>query len=558
VAGEWRQATEQLATLADARQLIETLGGELDAAHRAVAALRHRLDRLCRHVFGRRSEKGVPEGQGLLARPGAAGPSAPDASDEDAPAGSEVPATPARRRTHRGRRRLPAELPRERIEIPPRPADAHCPQCAGETVRIRDEVTEGLDYQPASFVIREYVRGVYVCPGGASAPSQPPLPARPIEKGRPEPGLLAQVVTSKYGDHLPLYRLAQIFARHGVVVTRRTLAEWNGAVADLLAPVVTRGIKGELLASPWIQCDDTTIDVQVDDRQPQIRTGHLWTYRGMGGEVVYDFTWSRNGEGPERMLAAYRGYLQADAAPAYDGLFARHPDIVEVGCWAHARRYFKAAVSSAAAVAVQMRMLIRELYAIERGTADLAADARGAVREARAAPRLARIRAWLKELEPTVLPKSPLAEAIGYVIGNWDALTRYTQDGRLKIDNNGAERAIKPVVLGRKNWLFCGSEAAAHRAAILLSLVQTCKHVGVDPFVYLRDIIDRVSAHPMARIGELTPRPWRQLRQSAKASPAAACASTCLEPHVQRPVGALSRQAACQDAADAGMGFVTR
>jgi transposase len=524
VAEAWRQATERVATLDEARALLETLGTELEAAHREIAALRHRLDRLVRHVFGRRSEKGVPEGQGLLALPGAAGPIAPDASDEDAgPTAEEAAApAPARRRRHPGRRRLPEDLPRERLEIAPRAEDLRCPDCTTPKVRVREEVTEGLDYQPASFFIREYVRGVYVCPGCESPPSEPPLPARPIEKGRPEPGLLAHVVTSKYGDHLPLYRLEQIFARHGVVVTRRTLAEWNGAVADLLAPVVTRGIQVELLASPWIQCDDTTIDVQVDDRKPNIREGHLWAYRGMGGDVVYDFTWVRNGEGPERMLAEYRGYLQADAAPAYDSLFERHPDIVEVGCWAHARRYFKDAVASAAAVAVPMLMLIRELYAIERTAADRAADARRAAREERAVPLLERIRKWLKELQPTVLPKSPLAEAIGYVLGNWEALTRYTKDGRLQIDNNGAERAIKPVVLGRKNWLFCGSEPAAHRAAVLLSLVQTCKHVGVDPFVYLRDVIDRVSTHPMARIGELTPRQWRQLRQTPKADQAAA------------------------------------
>jgi transposase len=389
-------------------------------------------------------------------------------------------------------------------------------------VRVREEITEGLEYQPASFFIREYARGVYVCPACESAPSQPPLPARPIEKGRPEPGLLAHVVTSKYAEHLPLYRLEQIFARHGVVVTRRTLAEWNGAVADLLAPLVTRGLTGELLASPWIQCDDTTLDVQVEDREPKIREGHMWTYRGMGGEVMYDFTWARNGEGPGRMLADYRGYLQADAAPAYDSLFKAHLDIIEVGCWAHARRYVKEAVASAAAVAVPLLMLIRELYGIERAAADLEVEARRARRQEQAVPVLERMRKWLEELRPTVLPKSPLAEAIGYVLGNWKALTRYTEDGRLKIDNNGAERAIKPVVLGRKNWLFAGSEAAAHRAAILLSLVQTCKHVGVDPFVYLRDVIERVSTHPMSRIGELTPRQWRQLRQAPKPEPAAA------------------------------------
>lgn len=522
MAETWRQASERLATLDEARALVETLGQELAAAQGEIAALRHRLDRLVRHVFGRRSEKGVPEGQGLLALPGAAGPIAPDASDEDARPTPDEAATPARRRRHPGRRRLPEDLPRERIEIAPRAEDLQCPDCTTAKVRVREEITEGLEYHPASFFIREYVRGVYVCPACERAPSQPPLPARPIEKGRPEPGLLAHVVTSKYAEHLPLYRLEQIFARHGVVVTRRTLAEWNGAVADLLGPLVVQGIKVELLASPWLQCDDTTIDVQVEDREPKIREGHMWVYRAIGGEVVYDFTWARNGEGPERMLAAYRGYLQVDAAPAYDSLFARHPAIVEVGCMAHARRYFKEAVPSAASVAVPMLTHIRELYGIERAAADLEADARRALRQERAVPVLERIRTWLEALRPTVLPKSPLAEAIGYVLRNWKALTRYTEDGRLKIDNNGAERAIKPLVLGRKNWLFAGSEAAAHRAAILLSLVQTCKHVGVDPFVYLREVIERVSTHPMSRIGELTPRQWCQRRHASKSEPAAA------------------------------------
>ena len=200
MAGEWQQATERVATLDEARQLLVTLGDELDAAHREVAALRHRLDRLCRHVFGRRSEQGVPEGQGLLAWSGAAGPIAPEASDEDTTA-DEVAAPRGRRRRHPGRRRLPDDLPRERIEVAARPEDLHCPACTAPKGRLREEITEGLDYHPASFVIREYVRGVYVCLGCEGEVSQPPLPARPIEKGRPEPGLLAHVVTSKYADH---------------------------------------------------------------------------------------------------------------------------------------------------------------------------------------------------------------------------------------------------------------------------------------------------------------------------------------------------------------------
>lgn len=512
---QWKRATEKLATLEEARKLIEALGTELDSAQREIGALRSRIDRLCRQVFGRRSEKGVPEGQGLLPFvPPAAGEVAPDASDED---GQEEPleAAPLRRRKHRGRRRLPEDLPRERVEVPPRPEDLQCPKCSADKRCIRSEVTEGVDYRPASYVMREYVRGVYACPCCEGEVSQPPLPARPIEKGRPEPGLLAHVVTSKYADHLPLYRQEQILARHGLEISRATLAQWNGAVADLLKPIVIAAIKPELFASPWIQTDDTTVDVRVEEREPGIRRGHMWVYRGEGGEVLYDFTWSRNRDGPLRMLTGYRGYLQADAAPAYDDVFRTRPEIVEVGCWAHARRYFKEAVNSAAVGSLQVLVLIQELYGIERSAAEFSAERRKEHRDRHARPVLAQIEGQLKDLRQSVLPKSPLAEAIGYTLGNWAALNRYLEDGRLKIDNNGAERAIKPVVLGRKNWLFCGSEAAAHRAAVLLSLVQTCKHLAVDPFAYLRDVIDRISTHPMSRIAELTPREWKRLRQAA-------------------------------------------
>ena len=362
---------------------------------------------------------------------------------------------------------------------------------------------------------QQYARPKLACPHCRDGVTQAPLPARPIEKGRPGPGLLAQVVVGKYADHLPLYRQEQIFARHDVQISRRTLAEWNGAVADLLAPIVTTIREMQLLSSPWIQCDDTTLEVQ----QPGAgcRTGHMWVYRGAGGEVVYDFTWSRNRDGPLRMLAGYRGYLQADAAPAYDELFLRHPEIVEVGCWAHARRYFKEAAPSAALACAQVLALIGELYGIERSATarQLDAAARHELRQHRARPLLAQLRAMLDGLVLTVLPKSPIGQAVAYARNHWTALARYIEDGRLKIDNNGAEQALRPIVLGRKNWLFAGSEAAAQRAAILCSLVQTCKHMQIDPFVYLRDVIERVSTHPARRILELTPREWRRLRAAS-------------------------------------------
>ena len=502
-----KKATE-VATLEQAREVI----GELLPLVKENRLLRLQLDALKHRLFGKKSEKGVPPEQGHCSFvEAAAGEVLPDASDE------AVEEPPVRRSRHKGRRPLPKEFPRVREEVPARPEDLHCGCCNAEKVKIREEVSDSVDYQPASVFIRERVRGVYACPQCEGEISSPPLPARPIEKGRAEPGLLAYVVTSKYADHLPLYRLEQILERHALTVSRRTLSEWNGAVADLLEPIVTAMHK-QILSSPWIQCDDTTLTVTEDGS----RTGHMWAYRSMENDVIYDFTWARNREGPMRMLEGYRGFLQADAAPGYDELFRTRPEIVEVACWAHARRYFKEACDSTLLFCRQILVLIGRLYDIERDAKGVSVEERYQARQKHALPLLAEIKTALESGRDQALPKSPTAKAITYTLSNWQALTRYTEDGRLKIDNNGAERAIKPVVIGRKNWLFCGSEAAAHRAAILLSLVQTCKHHGVDPFIYLRDVIDRVSVHPMSRVSELTPREWKRLREPAAATDLAA------------------------------------
>jgi hypothetical protein len=226
----------------------------------------------------------------------------------------------------------------------------------------------------------------------------------------------------------------------------------------------------------------------------------------------------RNSQGPLRVLAYFSGYLQADAAPAFDDVYRNLP-IIEVGCWAHARRRFKEAMRTSPKEAAQVVVWIGELYGLERSAKKNALDdaQRQALRQQRARPILNRIRAYLQETAITALPKSPLGDAIGYALRQWEALIRYTDDGSLEIDNNGAENALRPLCLGRKNWLNFGSEAAAHRAMVLLTLVQTCKAHQVDPFQYLRDIIDRVSTHPMSRIDELTPRRWKELRHSRRA-----------------------------------------
>ena len=488
------------------------LSQQISEDQRKIEALQQQLLWLRNHVFGRRSEKGVPVEQLALPFVNAAGETEEASSDEDDAAAIEVP---AHRRKRSGRKPLPENLPRETIELLPADEDLHCQCCGTDKTRIGENRTEELDYVPASFLIREYIRPKYACRKCENGVVQAMLPARPVEKGRPGPGLLAHIVTSKYGDHLPLYRLERIFPRHGIEIGRSTLSQWCGAVADLLKPVATQ-IAAEVLNSKWIQSDDTLVEVQDRSRCPAYPKGHIWTYRGSDGSAFYDFTWKRNSEGPLRLLANYQGYLQADAAPAYDEVYAKLP-ITEVGCWAHARRKFKQAVRTSPKEASQVMVWIGELYGIERSAKKkrLDDDQRRVLRQERARAILERIHQYLNQITVRALPKSPLAEAIGYALRQWDALCRYAEDGSLQIDNNGAENALRPLCVGRKNWLFIGSEAAAHRTMVLLTLVQTCKAHHIDPFAYLRDIIDRVSTHPMSRIDELTPRRWKELRNRA-------------------------------------------
>jgi transposase len=508
--------TELRGALDLATRREQVLHEQIEAERRRVEALEQQLHWLRKQVFGRRSEKGVPVEQQALPFVTAAGEVETDARDEDG--GEEqgtLTAVPAHTRRKRGGRKpLPEDLPREIVELVPAEAELCCEGCQTEKVRIGEDRTEELDYVPASIVVRVYVRPKYACRTCATGVVQAALPARPIEKGRPGPGLLAHVITSKYGDHLPLYRLERIFPRHGIEISRKTLSQWCGAVADLLKPVATQ-IAADVLNSKWVQSDDTGVDVQDHTAHAQIRTGHVWAYRGSEGSAFYDFTWARNSQGPLRVLAHFRGYLQADAAPAFDDVY-RHLPIEEVGCWAHARRRFKEALRTSPKEAAQVVVWIGELYGLERSAKKSKLDdtQRQALRQQSARPILKRLHAYLQEITVTALPKSPLGEAIGYALRQWAALSRYTDDGSLEIDNNGAENALRPLCLGRKNWLNFGSEAAAHRAMVLLTLVQTCKAHQVDPFAYLRDVIDRVSTHPMSRIDELTPRRWKEVRHS--------------------------------------------
>lgn len=410
---------------------------------------------------------------------------------------------------HKGRRPLPENLPREIIEIEPSEQEKTCTRCnAGKEV-IGKEVTEILEYVPASFFVKQYVRYKYGCKQCESQISIGQLPPRAIDKGIAGEGLLAHIITSKYCDHNPLNRLEGILRRHGVDINVSTMCDWVGGCADLLVPLVKR-MHEKILQSPKINTDDTPIPVKSRRRKGSTYKGYLWVYIDDKGNVVFDFTPTRSREGPIKFLGDYSGFVQADAYSGYDEFF-RISDATEVGCNSHARRKFEYALDSDPVRAAHMMVLWGRLYEIEsRAKKEKYNNAQLLeARQKEAKPILAEIKTALDEYKNQVLPKSPMSKAITYALNQWDALVRYTDNPMLSIDNNISERTLRMVVIGRKNYMFAGSEAGAWRAAIIYSLVASCKLKGHDPFAYFNDVLRRISTHPADKIDELLPSNWK-------------------------------------------------
>ena len=450
---------------------------------RDIRQYQQRIDDLTRRLFGRRSEKLDPKDLDFFGHPEWLPDGAPeavaDAPDDEAPEEtdeSEAKMRPAPKRRNRGRKPLPKDLPRDRREYGVPEAEKTCPDCGAEKQRIGEDVTEQLDYVPASLVVVEHVRLKYACKHCQGHVTQAEKPPQPIEKGLAGPGLLAHVITSKYCDHLPLHRQESILARHGVELSRSTLCDWMMDTAALLEPVV-RGMQREMLKSAVLHTDDTPVPVQAKGRTHR---AYLWVYLGNADHpyTIYDFTWNRSRAGPAAILENYEGYLQADAFSGYNPLYVTGR-IVELGCWAHARRKFYEAKESDPVRAHDALRRIGEMYRVEADARDLDAAGRLALRRQRTRPLLESFAQWLEKPGGQVLPKSPLGKAIAYAENHWAALERFTTDGHFSIDNNAAERALRPVCVGRKNWLFAGSERGGHAAAILYSLIESAKrHAG--------------------------------------------------------------------------------
>jgi transposase len=429
-------------------------------------------------------------------------------------------ALPAEEKQRPARKPLPQSLPREEIV---HQAPCTCPTCGGELRRLGEDVTELLEYVPASFKVIRHVRPKFSCRKCESI-TQAAMPSLPIERGRPGPGLIAHVLVSKYADHLPLYRQSGMYERLGIDLERSTLADWVGRSSALLAPLID-ALRKDVMASSVLHGDDTPVPVLAPGAG-KTKTGRLWTYVRDGrphGDLrppaaLYFYSPDRKGEHPARHLAGFKGVLHADGYAGFNSIFEKGA-VTEAACWAHVRRkFFDEYESKKAPIAEEMLDRIGALYGVEAEARGKPPDERKRLRQQKSKPLLDDLKAWLAAINTKLSQKTDLAAAIRYTLTRWKALTRFVEDGRLEIDNNAAERSIRPLATGRKNYLFAGSDAGGERAAAIYSLIETAKLNGLDPEAYLRDLIARIADHPINRIADLLPWNWAANAAIAKAA----------------------------------------
>jgi transposase len=408
-------------------------------------------------------------------------------------------------------RRQPAaqvlETVTERIE----PLEKVCSHCGKDKCEISCEKSERFEYIPAKVIRHEIIRPKFACPCGESKVSIAPMPPSVVEQGMPGPGLLAHLLLSKYDDHLPLYRQQQQFARLGVNFPRQTLCDWIEKGALALQPIV-RLMKEELLAGDYLQVDETPVKVMDPEVKGKCATGYLWVAGVPGGDVIFEFQPGRGKEFAVKLIGNFQGHLQRDGYSAYGSLVKDDKEgLLPVGCWAHARRKFVEAADLQDASALEIVGELRKIYLIERHARDgcLDAEQRLKLRKELAAPVVAALRPRLEELREKQLPQSPLGKACRYALNEWGPLTRYLENGRLEIDNNLTENAIRPSAVGKKNWLFIGHPEAGWRSAVIYSVIVSCRRRGIDPWKYVRDVFNRLPGMQQSELPTLLPRNWK-------------------------------------------------
>jgi transposase len=501
------RAALQALLLAEHQELIAT-HQQLHRREIEIENLKLLLSQLRRMQFGRKSEKLQRQIEQLELRledlqqaeaAEQASSEAPNRSLESAPPSAK--AKPARRP-------LPEHLPRQTQTHLPK--DSVCPDCGGELRKLGEDVSEMLEYVRACLQVIRHVRPKLGCQR-CDRIVQAPAPSRPIARGLAGPGLLAHVLVSKYADHLPLYRQCEIYERQGIELERSTLADWVGGTSALLEPLV-EALRRYVMAAGKLHADDTRVPVLAPGTG-KTKTGRLWTYvrddrpasDPAAPAVWYAYSADRGGEHPEQHLRTFRGALQADAYAGFDQLY-KDGRIQEIACWAHVRRkFYDLEQAHRSPLAREALERIGALYAVEAEIRGRPPEERQQVRQARARPLLESLHDWFEVSLTKLSRKSDTTAAIRYALKLWPALTRYCDDGRLEIDNNAAERALRAVTLGRKNYLFAGSDAGGERAAVIYSLIATAKLNGMDPEAYLREVLTRIADHPINRIVELLP-----------------------------------------------------
>jgi transposase len=504
------------------RRLIAAEAGLLAKTLEA-EKLRFELARLKRMSFGQSSERIEREIEQLELKLEEIETTASDASEPASAANPEPDAAPLEAGEKKVRRQLPEHLPRR--EVRHEPAASICHRCGAERLRkVGEDVTEVLEYVPGRFEVMRHVRPAYSC-AKCEAMTQAPMPAMPIPRAMAGASVLAHVIMSKYADHLPLYRQVEIYARDGLDLDRGTLADWMGKAAWLLRPLADR-IGEHVMAGTVIHADDTPVPVLAPGNG-KTRTGRLWIYlryeRPHAGTappaVLYRYTPDRKGERCREHLSAFAGHLHADGyagfAELYESAEGKPANVTEVACWAHVRRkFFDVHKANGSPIAREALERIGALFEIERTIAGKSAEQRRAVRQGLAKDQLDKLAEWLDQQLKLLSGKSELAGAIRYARSRWDALTAYIDDGRLEVSNNAAENAIRPVTLGRKNWLFAGSHAGGDRAAVFYTLIRSAKLNGLEPEAWLRDVLTRIGEHPINRLDELLP--WNMAKPATQ------------------------------------------
>jgi transposase len=493
-----------LATLLDADrkdealEMFVTVLSQLATDH---DRLQHQLSLLLKNRFGRKSEKIDPAQLRLFLEELRQAAARSEATTEaTAPVVAHVRRKPIERRGQRPA--LPESLPREVVRLEPTEAERTC-SCGEAKSCIGCETSQVLELVPAQFKVLVYERAKYACRRCEAGVVIAPAPAKPIDGGLPGFGVLADVLVKKYAEHLPLHRIREIYRRHGPEISVSTLADWVAAGAEALLPIAAE-IRKRVLASYVVQADDTPLTVLDSQKPGGSKRGFMWAYLGDQSWVAYDYRPTRAASGPCAFLGLRAGWVQADAAGAFDPLFALGR-AKEAGCWSHARRYYVEALETDRRAALAIAW-IGQLFEVEREAADKTSDERLALRQARSRPVVEELGRWIAETSKTTPPKSPLGKALYYAAHQWTPLTRFLEDGRLELHNNACERALRRIAVGRNNWLFAGSDAGGERAAVIYTVLGTCRLRGIDPCAWVRDVLEKLaSGWKQARIAELLP-----------------------------------------------------